>query len=70
MSSGAIKHLATPKTMNVPEVTSLYECLRTVSIKNKELFDDAVEILGLSPLHPIIKVPNKNVAFYLSMQNL
>ena len=43
--------------MNVPEVTTLYECLRTVikhfecSIKNIELLDDSMEILELSPLH-------------------
>ena len=43
--------------MNVPEVTTLYECLRTVikhfecSIKNKELLDEAMEILELTPLH-------------------
>lgn len=43
--------------MNVAEVTVLYECLRTVikhfesSIKNKDLLDEAMEILELQPLH-------------------
>ena len=59
VSSGVIKHLATSKTMNVAEVTTLYECLRTVvkhfksSIQNKELLDEAMEILELQPLHLI-----------------
>ena len=45
--------------MNVAEVSMLYECLRTVvkhfesSIKNKELLDEAMEILELQPLHLI-----------------
>lgn len=53
MSFGAIKHLATPTTMNVPDITSLYESLRTVikhfecSVKNKELLDYATEIFAL-----------------------
>ena len=43
--------------MNVAEVSTLYECLRTVikhfesSIKNKELLDEAMEILKLQLLH-------------------
>ena len=45
--------------MNVAKVSMLYECLRTVvkhfesSIKNKELLDEAMEILELQPLHLI-----------------
>ena len=45
--------------MNVAEVSMLYECLRTVvkhfesSIKDKELLDEAMEILELQPLHLI-----------------
>ena len=41
--------------MNVAEVSTLYECLRTVAkhfestIKNKELLDEAMEILELHP---------------------
>ena len=55
--SGVIKRLAPHKTMNVAEVSTLYECLRTVikhfesSIKNKELLDEAMEILKLQLLH-------------------
>ena len=47
------------KTMNVAEVSMLYEYLRTVvkhfksSNKNKELLDKAMEILELQPLHLI-----------------
>ena len=58
-ASGSIKRLTTSKTMNVPEVTTLYECLRRVvkhfeaSVKNKELLDKAMEILEASPLHLI-----------------
>ena len=53
--SGVIKRLATSTTMNVAEVSTLYECLRTVAkhfkstIKNKELLDEAMEILELHP---------------------
>ena len=55
-ASGSIKRMTTSKTMNVPEVTTLYECLRTVikhfecSVKNKETLD-SMEILGMTPLH-------------------
>ena len=58
-ASGSIKRLTTSKTMNVPDVTTLYECLRKFvkhfesSIKNKELLDEALEILESSPLHLI-----------------
>ena len=58
-ASRSIKRLTTSKTMNVPDVTILYECLRRVvkhfecSIKNKELLDEALEILESSPLHLI-----------------
>ena len=53
--AGVIKCLATSKTMNVAELSMLYECLRAVvkhfksSIKNKELLDEAMEILELQP---------------------
>ena len=56
-ASGTVKRLTTSKTMNVPEVTVVYECLRTVikhfeqSIKNKETLDQAMEILDMTPLH-------------------
>ena len=59
VASGTIKRLATSKTMNVPEVTALYECLRAMikhfksSVKNIELLDDAMEILEASKLHLI-----------------
>ena len=45
--------------MIVAEVSMLFECLRAVvkhfesSIKNKELLDEAMEILELQPLHLI-----------------
>ena len=58
-ASGSIKCLATSKTMNVPEVTTLYECLRTVikhfesSVKNKETLDQYMKILKMTPLHLI-----------------
>ena len=58
-ASGSIKRLATSKTMNVPDVTTLYECLRRVvkhfecSVKNKEILDDALEILESTPLNLI-----------------
>ena len=57
--SCVIKRLATSTTMNVAEVSTLYECLRTVvkhfesTIQNKELLDEAIEILELQPLHLI-----------------
>ena len=59
MSAGTAKRLATSKTMGVPEVSALYECLRTVikhfecSVKNKELLDECMELLELTPLHLI-----------------
>ena len=56
-ASGSIKRLATSKSMNVPEVTTLYECLSMVikhfesSIKNTETLDQYMEILEMTPLH-------------------
>ena len=56
-ASGSIKRLTTSKTMNVGEVTTCYETLRTVikhfesSVKNKELLDEAMAILEMTPLH-------------------
>ena len=56
-ASGTIKRLTTSKTMNVAEVTTCYETLRTVikhfesSVKNKEILDTAMEILEMTPLH-------------------
>ena len=58
-ASGAVKRMATSKTMNVPEITILYETLRMViehfeaSIKNKEILDQALENLPLSKIHLI-----------------
>ena len=56
-ASGSIKRLATSKSMNVPGVTTLYECLSMVikhfesSIKNTETLDQYMEILEMTPLH-------------------
>ena len=56
-ASGSIKRLATSKTMNVLEVTTLYECLKMVikpfesSVKNKETLDQYMDILEMTPLH-------------------
>ena len=58
-ASGTIKRLAISKTMCVTEVSNFYNCLRTIvchfetSVKNKELLDDCMEVLELSPLHLI-----------------
>ena len=58
-ASGSIKRLATSKTMNVLEVTTLCECLKMVikpfesSVKNKETLDQYMEILEMTPL-PIL----------------
>ena len=55
-ASGSIKRLTNSKTMNVSEVTTCYETLRTVikhfesSVKNKELLYDAMAILKMTPL--------------------
>ena len=59
IAGGTVKRLATSKTMNVPEITIVYENVRTItkhfecSIKNKEALDEAMEILDLQPLHLI-----------------
>ena len=51
--------MGTSKTINVPEITILYETLRMVikhfeaSIKNKEILDQALENLQLSKIHLI-----------------
>ena len=56
IASGVVKHMTTSKTMNVPEITILYDTLRTVikhfeaSIKNKEILDQALENLQLSKI--------------------
>ena len=58
IASGVVKRMATSKT-NVPEITILFETLRTVikhfeaSIKNKEILDQALENLQLSKIHLI-----------------
>ena len=57
IASGSSKRLATSKTMNVQEVTDVYETVRTItqhfelSIKNREALNQAMEILELQPLH-------------------
>ena len=57
IASGTVKRITTSKTMSVPELTTLYETLRTIvkhfecSIKNKELLDQAMENLELTRLH-------------------
>ena len=54
VSAGTVKRLATSKTMGVPEVSVLYECLRTVikhfecSVKNKEILNECMELLELT----------------------
>ena len=56
-TSGVIKRMTTSKTMNVTEIVTLYETLRTIikhfeaSIKNKEILEQALEILQLSQVH-------------------
>ena len=56
-ASGSIKHLATSKAMNVPEVTTLCECFRIVikhfesSAKNKETLDQCMKIPEMTPLY-------------------
>ena len=59
ISGGVIKRATTSKTINVPELTVLYETIRTVvkhfegSIKNQEILEQAMENLELSPIHLI-----------------
>ena len=42
--------------MNVPEISTLYGCLKTIvknfkfSVKNKEILDSAMAMLGLTPI--------------------
>ena len=58
-ADGTLKSLAKSKTMNVAEVTTLYETLRTIikhfecSIKNKEKLDECMEILEMNPVNLI-----------------
>ena len=71
-ASGTIKRLGTSKTMNVPEVTTLYECLRTVikhfesSVKNKEILDQYMEILEMTLLHLLSWYQTRMVHFLKS----
>ena len=57
VASGVVRRAITSKTMNVPELTTLYETIRTIvkhfesSIKNKETLDQAMENLELTPIH-------------------
>ena len=57
IASGVIKRLATSKTMNVAEVYALYPVIRTIvkhfesSIKSKEILDQCMVVLEMSPLH-------------------
>ena len=55
-SDGTLKRLAKSKTMSVPEIVTLYECLRSIvqnfkfSIKNKDILDSSMAMLGLTPI--------------------
>ena len=71
-ADGTLKRLTKSKTMNVEEVTVLYECLRTVvkhfecSIKNKEVLHECMEILDMSPLHLISWCQTRMAHFFKS----
>ena len=71
IADGVLKRLAKSKTMSVAEVTELYTCLRTIikhfeaSIKNKELLDECMEILEMSPVH-LISWCQTRMAHFLS----
>ena len=73
IASGVVKRMATSKTMNVPEITILYETLRTIikhfeaSIKNKEILDQVLENLQLPKFISDYMVPNTEGSFLESM---
>ena len=56
-ADGTLKRLARSKTMNVEEVTTFYECIRSIikhfqcSVKDKEILDTCLGILELGKMH-------------------
>ena len=58
-ADGTLKRLAMSKTINVDEVTTFCECIRTVikhsqcSVKDKEICDTRLVILELREIHPM-----------------
>ena len=59
-ADGTLKRLARSKTMNVEEVTTFYECIRSIikhflcSVKDKEILDTCLGILELGKMHLVL----------------